>query len=233
MKPLILNGSPSSGIFLSVFTVCALYMVFFNDYSRLEFQSPVKLGSSDAVFYDPSAGSSSFIETLNSAVTDPLPETDNDAAPMVDVPSADVRDYVKKYAGLAVEEMRRTGIPASISMAQAIVESRAGRSGLALTANNHFGIKCGIKAKCATGHCINFTDDVDKDYFRLYQNPYRSWKDHSEFLKKDRYARCFKQTSYQGWAKALKACGYATATNYAQTLITTIEKYKLYLLDTK
>jgi len=157
--------------------------------------------------------------------------TSNDAAPMADLPPADVKAYIKKWAALAVEEMRRTGVPASISLAQGIVESRAGRSGLALTANNHFGIKCHVRGKCRAGHCINFTDDVDLDYFMVYQNAYKSWKAHSDFLKKPRYKRCFQQTTPEGWARELKRAGYATDPNYADKLISIIRRYDLSRYD--
>lgn len=163
--------------------------------------------------------------------TETLPATANDAAPRADLPPADVKAYIQKWAGLAVEEMRRTGIPASISLAQGIVESRAGRSGLALTANNHFGIKCHVSTKCRAGHCINFTDDVELDYFVVYQNAYKSWKAHSEFLKKPRYKKCFQQEDYRGWARELKRAGYATAPKYADIIISIIEQYDLSRYD--
>lgn len=160
-----------------------------------------------------------------------LPATDNDAAPIADLPPADVEAYIRHWAPTAVEEMRRTGIPASISLAQGIVESRAGRSGLATTANNHFGIKCHVRTKCRAGHCINFTDDDDLDYFLVFQNPYKSWKAHSEFLKRPRYAKCFQQNTFTGWARALKAAGYATAPNYANILININKRYDLERYD--
>lgn len=158
----------------------------------------------------------------------------NDAAPMADLAPSDCNEYIRKYAPLAVEEMRRTGVPASISLAQGLVESRAGRSGLALTANNHFGIKCHVRGKCKAGHCINFTDDNEVDYFIVYQNAYRSWKAHSDFLRKPRYQNCFQYgNDYRKWAFGLKAAGYATAPTYARKLIGIIERYELYLYDQK
>lgn len=229
-----MNESAATRIFLSVFTLCVIWILFINDYSNVELQSPVKFGNLDL-----STASAAVVKPVESpkakkpAKSDPLPVTENDAAPMVDLPPADIKGYIKTYAALAVEEMRRTGIPASVSMAQGIVESRAGRSGLATTANNHFGMKCHVKGKCVAGHCINFTDDVDVDYFLVFQNAYKSWKAHSELLQKPRYSKCFTQTSYQGWAKQLKACGYATDPTYSQKLISIIEKYKLYMLDEK
>lgn len=222
---------------MSVATLCVAWLLFFTDWAPLanaELQSPIRLGSVDAEEPFPNAipeGEAKPRRKVVEATTEP----ENDAAPIsaVELPPADVKEYIKKYAGVAVEEMRRTGIPASISMAQALVESRAGTSGLALTANNHFGMKCHVKGKCKSGHCINFSDDRDTDYFQVFQNAYKSWKAHSELLMKPRYAKCRQQKDYKGWAKALKAAGYATDPNYARALIATIERYKLHLLDKK
>jgi flagellum-specific peptidoglycan hydrolase FlgJ len=235
MRTTLSNQTPATQIFLALSCCCIMYALFFNDWARLEFQAPVRLSSTQSipVGITVEANADADEKPTTPAKQQPLPETDNDAAPMADLPPASAKAYIKEYAGVAVEEMRRTGIPASISMGQALVESRAGRSGLALTANNHFGIKCHIRTKCPEGHCLNFTDDSEVDYFRIFQNPYKSWKAHSELLRGDRYKRCFKQTSYQGWAKALKQCGYATDEKYAQKLIQVIETYKLYLLDSR
>ncbi len=233
MRTTLTNGNSGTQIFLAVSTLALIWILFINDYSQVEIQSPIKFGGVQMAAAITPAEKAQDKKTGKSKKPDPLPETANDAAPMVDIPPADVKQYIKKYAGLAVEEMRRTGIPASISMAQGIVESRAGRSGMALTANNHFGVKCHVKGKCKSGHCINFTDDVDLDYFIVYQNAYKSWKAHSEFLQRPRYKKCFAQQNYEGWARELKRAGYATDEDYANSLISVIERYKLYLLDKK
>lgn len=146
--------------------------------------------------------------------------------------------YIEKYQSLAIGEMQRTGIPASIKLAQALVESNAGSSVLASRANNHFGIKCKVEW---TGVKYFYADDdhdaagqLIESCFRAYQTPEESYLDHSEFLTmRDRYRGLFKlsKNDYSGWAYGLKNYGYATDPNYAQKLIKKIEKYRLYLLD--
>lgn len=142
-----------------------------------------------------------------------------------------VRSYVKQYADIAIEEMHRYGIPASISMAQGIVESRCGESTLASNNNNHFGIKC-FKRSCKKGHCSNFTDDSHKDFFRKYNDPKQSWREHSLLLSSGRYKNLKELGSdYESWAKHLQQCGYATDKAYAEKLIETIELYGLDAMD--
>ncbi len=139
--------------------------------------------------------------------------------------------YVLRFASTAITEMEKFGIPASIKMAQGLIESRAGESGLAAKNNNHFGIKCFSK-KCGKGHCANFSDDHHKDFFRKYKTAWESWRDHSYFLTKDRYKDLVKyEKDYKAWAHGLKERGYATDPQYAEKLIDIIEKYELYKLD--
>jgi len=148
-----------------------------------------------------------------------------------------VLDYVDQYSAIAVQEMERTGIPASITLAQGIIESRYGMSGLAKNSNNHFGIKC--KGNWTGSKYYHKDDDyvngkLVKSCFRTYDNPADSYYDHSEFLiVNKRYAFLFSltKTDYKGWAKGLKKAGYATAKNYASMLINTVEKYELYQYD--
>ncbi len=140
-------------------------------------------------------------------------------------------EYIDQYKDLAVKEMKRVGIPASITMAQGILESGSGNSTLARKSNNHFGIKCHNDWK---GKRVYHDDDRRGECFRKYKTVYESYIDHSEFLvDKNRYASLFdlKTTDYKGWAKGLKKAGYATDPKYAHRLIDIIEKYKLYLLD--
>lgn len=140
-------------------------------------------------------------------------------------------DYVDLYKDLAVKEMKRTGIPASITMAQGILESGNGNSTLARKSNNHFGIKCHSDWN---GKRVYHDDDRRGECFRKYKTVYESYIDHSDFLTdKKRYASLFelKSTDYKGWAKGLKKAGYATDPKYAHRLIDIIEKNKLYLLD--
>jgi LysM repeat protein len=140
-------------------------------------------------------------------------------------------DYIELYKGIAIEEMNMFGIPASITIAQGILESGNGNSILAKEANNHFGIKC---HKEWTGATYHMDDDEVDECFRKYENPYESFKDHSLFLtSRDRYACLFELdiTDYVGWAKGLKSAGYATNPNYAEILIKNIEEFKLYKYD--
>ncbi len=149
--------------------------------------------------------------------------------------------YVKKFRNIAVAEMHRTGIPASIKLAQAILESGAGTSQLATKANNHFGIKCGGSWKGKTFHKKD--DDRNKigvkikSCFRAYANPEESFKAHSAFLmnpsKKSRYGFLFdyKSTDYKSWAKGLKKAGYATNPKYPKLLMEVIEANKLHQYD--
>ncbi len=144
-----------------------------------------------------------------------------------------VEEYVNKYQDLAVKEMKRTGIPASITMAQALLESGTGNSTLARKSNNHFGIKCHNDWK---GKKVYHDDDKRHECFRAYKAVYDSYIDHSKFLvSKSRYASLFKlkTTDYKGWAHGLKKAGYATDPRYAHRLIKLIENYKLYELDSK
>nr|WP_320118490.1 glucosaminidase domain-containing protein [uncultured Marinifilum sp.] len=142
------------------------------------------------------------------------------------------KQYIQKYKDLAVREMERTGIPASITMAQGILESRNGNSDLALKANNHFGIKC----HDWVGPSMKFDDDKKNECFRKYSNPYDSYKDHSKFLTtRSRYAFLFKYRSddYKRWAHGLKKAGYATDPRYPHKLIKIIEDEQLHKLDRK
>ncbi|CAN5373315.1 glucosaminidase domain-containing protein [soil metagenome] len=140
-------------------------------------------------------------------------------------------DYIEKYRDDAVREMQMFKVPASITMAQGMLESDNGNSALAVYANNHFGIKCHTDW---TGDTYTADDDAQNECFRKYPSVYESFADHSKFLKnRDRYAALFnlKVTDYKGWAKGLKAAGYATDPRYAERLIDIIERYKLYAYD--
>ena len=139
--------------------------------------------------------------------------------------------FVRDYMNIAVDEMHKTGIPASIKMAQAMVESNCGKSRLAANNKNFFGIKCFSK-RCPKGHCTNANDDHHKDFFRKYSSEESSWEDHSRLLQKDRYKSLFALgNDYEAWAHGLKKAGYATDKKYAQKLISTIRKYHLNRLD--
>ena len=151
---------------------------------------------------------------------------------------ADTNSYIGQYSLLAIEEMQRSGIPASIILAQAIVESQSGKSDLAKIANNHFGIKCKSYWKGETF----YKKDDDKDAhgniipscFRAYESDIASYKDHTDFLMHRKYYQSLfsiEKGDYKRWAHGLKKCGYATDPTYAFKLIKIIEKYHLYHYD--
>lgn len=140
-------------------------------------------------------------------------------------------DYINRYKDLAVSEMNRTGIPASITLAQGMIESDYGRSRLAREANNYFGIKC---HNDWTGPTIRHNDDRRNECFRKYRKPEESFYDHSDFLKSSsRYSSLFNSdpTDYKAWARGLKRTGYATNPKYANMLISTIEENNLWYFD--
>lgn len=142
-------------------------------------------------------------------------------------PSAAVIDYINNYKQLAIDEMQRTGVPASIKLAQGIHETEAGRSVLVLKSNNHFGIKC---KSGWSGEKVYHDDDASGECFRSYSSPADSYRDHSDFLKSSqRYAFLFQldPTDYKGWAYGLKKAGYATNIKYSQILVSLIETYNL------
>ena len=140
-------------------------------------------------------------------------------------------EYINKYKKIAVAHMERYGIPASITMAQGILESDCGNSWLSQASNNHFGIKC---KRNWTGDVVYYDDDEKGECFRSYPSVEASYQDHAEFLdSQPRYDSLFSYApnDYKSWARGLKAAGYATAPDYAQRLIRIIEESKLYLLD--
>lgn len=152
--------------------------------------------------------------------------------------STSVTSYIEVYKDIAIVEMKRTGIPASIKLGQAILESSAGKSRLSLSSNNHFGIKCKSYWKGKTYDHID--DDVDRhgqlvpSCFRAYETVIDSYIDHSNFITNSvRYNSILvhQDQSYQHWATFLQKNGYATDPNYAKKLISCIEKYQLFEYD--
>ena len=141
--------------------------------------------------------------------------------------------YIERFASLAVEEMYRSGVPASITLAQGLLESRYGLSDLAAKGNNHFGIKCHNNWQ---GGRMYHDDDAKGECFRKYDSPEQSYRDHSDFLRyRDRYKFLFDYdvTDYKAWAHGLKKAGYATDPAYPSKLIRLIEEYKLHEYDLK
>jgi LysM repeat protein len=149
------------------------------------------------------------------------------AITVIGQPADVVQEYINTYRQLAIDEMQRSGVPASITLAQGIHETEAGRSELVLKSNNHFGIKC---KSSWTGDKVYHDDDASGECFRSYSSPADSYRDHSDFLRgSDRYSFLFRlsPTDYKGWAYGLKKAGYATNIKYSQILIKLIETYNL------
>ncbi|WP_354356595.1 glucosaminidase domain-containing protein [Pedobacter sp. UYP30] len=138
--------------------------------------------------------------------------------------------YIDQFKGVAIEEMNTSGIPASITLAQGILESGSGNSDLAKYANNHFGIKCTSDWR---GKSYYRDDDQKNDCFRVYKDARESFRDHSEFLKRKRYSFLFQldKNDYRSWARGLKTAGYATNPKYPDMLINVIDKYQLFQYD--
>lgn len=139
-------------------------------------------------------------------------------------------DYIERFKDISISEMNQYGIPASITLAQGLLESGNGNGSLAREANNHFGIKCNVDWK---GKTILKDDDMKDDCFRVYNSPEESFRDHSEFLKRKRYSALFEldKDDYKGWAYGLKQAGYATNPQYAELLISIIDRYDLTQYD--
>lgn len=156
-----------------------------------------------------------------------------EATSAVKVTTEVVNQYITNYKEIAKNNMRQYGIPASITLAQGILESGSGQGRLARHANNHFGIKC---HKDWTGETIHHDDDAAQECFRKYRHASESFSDHSLFLtSRSRYADLFtlEQDDYKGWARGLRAAGYATDTKYPDKLISLIERYDLYKYDSE
>lgn len=139
--------------------------------------------------------------------------------------------YVERFAKIARTEREIYGIPASITLAQGLLESDAGGSRLSVESSNHFGIKC--RSKCRGCTCRNYTDDSRYDMFRVFNSAWESYREHSKLLTGSRYQHLLNlpMTDYEGWAHGLKKAGYATDKRYAEKLIKIIEELKLYKYD--
>jgi flagellum-specific peptidoglycan hydrolase FlgJ len=141
------------------------------------------------------------------------------------------RKYVERFAKLAISEMEKFGIPASITLAQGLLETDAGASSLATKSNNHFGIKC--RSKCKGCTCRNYSDDDEYDMFRVFDSAWESYREHSILLGSSRYKHLKKlgTKDYKNWAKGIRKAGYATDKKYAEKLIQIIEIMDLYQFD--
>jgi flagellum-specific peptidoglycan hydrolase FlgJ len=174
-----------------------------------------------------------IVQTPNHSAQDKKNGTEIDlvATSNVRTYEEEIKLYITNFNEIAKQNMKLHGVPASITLAQGILESGAGKGKLALSANNHFGIKC---HKGWTGDSVKHDDDAEQECFRKYEQPQESYKDHSLFLtSRPRYASLFKldKGDYQSWAKGLKAAGYATDVKYPDKLIGLIERFELYKFD--
>ncbi len=171
---------------------------------------------------------------VSTPVEQTLPKDKDKITETIKTKGADkLADYIAVYADIAMTEMKLYKIPASITLAQGILESGSGEGRLAIEANNHFGIKC---HKGWTGGEIYHDDDALQECFRTYKDASYSYRDHSLFLKdRSRYAGLFKLPvdDYMGWARGLRRAGYATDPKYPDKLISLIERYELYTYDAK
>lgn len=142
-------------------------------------------------------------------------------------------DYINRFANIAIGEQEKFGIPASITLAQGLVESGFGKSKMARTINNHFGIKCTPGQKRQRGRCYTFHDDTRYDKFLKFESAWASYRYHSRMLQSDRYKSLYdlEITDYEGWAIGLQKAGYASDKNYAKKLIRIVEIYELYEYD--
>jgi hypothetical protein len=191
---------------------------------KSELAVPVKTSSRDVGFNPENTG----FENRGNLFTN-LPFGSDHKTPVTEAEKRRKMElYVKRYAPIAKSQMRKFGIPASITLAQGLLESDAGESRLAIENNNHFGIKCFSKS-CKRGHCTNFTDDSHKDFFRKFENPAESFKAHSQLLAGERYQFLYryKKTDFSSWAKGLRRAGYATDPNYHEKLIRLIKSLNL------
>lgn len=160
-------------------------------------------------------------------------EVNLEATSNVKTYAEEIQSYVNNFKDIAMNNMRVHGIPASITLAQGILESGAGKGKLAMSANNHFGIKCHTGW---TGESVKHDDDAAQECFRKYEHPSESYRDHSLFLtSRTRYSNLFKldKDDYKAWAKGLKAAGYATDVKYPDKLIGLIERFELFKYDTE
>lgn len=156
--------------------------------------------------------------------------TANDVKPYAPK-DVDAETFIKKFSAIAQAQQKIYHVPASISLAQALVEGKAGTSFLAVNAKNHFGMKC-FSNKCKKGHCVNRKDDSHKDFFLKFEKDWQSFSAHAKLLSKGRYAKLKRYgKDYRAWSYGLKQCGYATDKKYAETLIGVIEKYDLHKFD--
>lgn len=212
-------------MFKRILFCCVILLLASCSVSKSKVRTQKKRNSSSHVSHSKS-NTKSDSKTQKSSNKETLTATSS-----VAVTSDVVADYILQYKEVAQNNMRQFGVPASITLAQGVLESGAGNGKLSQTANNHFGIKC---HKEWTGPSVLHDDDAEQECFRKYEHPQESYRDHSLFLtSRSRYDTLFKlpKNDYVSWAKGLKAAGYATDPKYPDKLISLIERYQLHLYD--
>ena len=232
------NGSLDSRLFLIAIVLVGLWYAFFQDWTpmrSLRLQSPITFvseqqpGLSLASIQGGAKPDTIRIHTSQQFNLEAIAKTEQIPLAPEDLDLDQARqEYIRRYGALAVAEMKKFGIPASITLAQGLLETRAGQSGLARKNNNHFGMKC-FSRSCKRGHCSNFTDDTHKDFFLKFQSAWSSYRAHSKLLRSGRYKNI--NGDYRQWAYGLKRAGYATDPQYAEALIRLIRLYGLDRLD--
>lgn len=201
-----------------------------NGTTAISIQAPAAAGYDDFNSVAQTNDPAPHISNLTLVLSPDYARRKNLAPTVVSAKKQRVQNYLRRYAGVAQQEMRQYGIPASITLAQALLESNAGDSKLAVQSNNHFGIKC--RSRCLGCTCRNYGDDTRYDMFRVFESVAASFREHSELLTSSRYARLANYgTDYKKWAHGLKACGYATDKRYAYKLIKIIEELELDRFD--
>lgn len=190
-----------------------------------------KKRSEDSPAVIPTKSNSSDFKNLSFVLSPDLAIRRGVSQAIVNEKMDNCREYVERFAATAMSEMKKFGIPASITLAQGLIETDAGGSRLATESNNHFGIKC--RSKCRGCTCRNYSDDDVYDMFRVFPSAWESFREHSQLLQIDRYKHLKKlgTTDYKGWARGLKRAGYATDKNYDKKLIQIIEALDLHQFD--
>ncbi len=222
LQPFNIHNHRNVPIFRTSVILLGFGLMYFNNISfNFSIRNPLAIVSQSLAINSDDGNGNHFARTVNEYApvsTAFLKETT-------------AEDYISLYRQPAIDEMKKFGIPASITLAQALIESRAGNSRLAVQNKNHFGIKC-FSRNCRKGHCTNHFDDHHKDFFKKYDSVRQSYRDHSKLLQKKRYSKLKTYgIDYKKWAKGLKDAGYATDRRYDKKLIGIIKKYKLYQFD--
>lgn len=205
--------------------VILIYMLMNYPFSTSAYpEDPEKHENMDRASFMPGLGGNENIQDIKSSKVEVVMEE----IPVKTEKKEETEQYIERFKKVALKEEEKFGIPASITLAQGILESNTGSSRLVKEANNHFGMKC-FSRKCKKGHCINFSDDSHKDFFVVFPTAWESYRAHSLLISQGRYSQLKNagKEDYISWAEGLYKAGYATDKKYAEKLIAVIERYKL------